>query len=68
MEAETCPGRRDDSMEILGYYVVLTAVFIGAVLVYSFANIVRGPSMGKRCESGESPSRLSTCQSSAPKK
>lgn len=55
-------------MEMLGYYVLLTAVFVGAVLVYSFANIVRGPSLGERYESGEARSRFGTYQSSTPEK
>ncbi|MFS8514803.1 MAG: hypothetical protein LOD87_13950 [Planifilum fulgidum] len=58
----------DDSMEMLGYYVLLSAVFVGAVLVYSFANRFRGPSLGKRNEGGDSPSRLETCHGSAPEK
>ncbi|GAA5344473.1 hypothetical protein CLV97_1531 [Planifilum fimeticola] len=55
-------------MEMLGYYVLLSAVFVGAVLVYSFANRFRGPSLGKRNEGGDSPSRLETCHGSAPEK
>jgi hypothetical protein len=58
----------DDSMEMLGYYVLLTAVFVGAVLVYSFANIVRGPSLGERNESGDARSRFGTYHGSTPEK
>jgi hypothetical protein len=54
-------------MEMVGYYVLLTAVFVGAVLVYSFANILRGPSLGKRNENGEA-ARISTYQGSTPEK
>lgn len=61
------PGEVDDSMEMVGYYVLLTAVFVGAVLVYSFANLFRKPSLGEKNKSGDS-SGLGTCHGSTSEK
>ena len=62
------PEEVDDSMEMIGYYVLLTAVFVGAVLVYSFANLFRKPSLGERNENGDSSAGLGTCHGSTPEK
>ena len=52
-ETGILPEEGDDSMELLGYYMLLTAVFVGAVLVYRFAHILRGPSLEEGSENGE---------------
>lgn len=54
-------------MELLGYYLLLTVVFVGAVLVYRFAYILRGPSLEEGSENGES-GNFGTNHGSAPEK